>query len=176
MKESLLAYNLMVTSYRIEDFFHKPGRQLKGFHIREGDTVVDYGCGPGRYIKTASGMAGPSGRVYAADISLIALEHVQNRIQQNRLTNIVPYLIENDACGIPSRCADVIYALDMFHRVGDTQAFFGELRRIIKNTGTLYLEDGHQSRTATLKKIEASPLWDIAEKKPGHVVLKPLIH
>lgn len=174
MKESPLAYNLMVTSYRIEDLFHKPGRHLKGFNIREGDTVVDYGCGPGRYAKTASDLVGPKGRVYAADVSLIALEHVQKKIQKEGLANIVPYLIEDDACGIPDGCADVVYALDMFHRIGDAKAFFTELRRIIKNTGTLYLEDGHQPRNTTLKKIQASPLWDIAEKKPGHVVLTPL--
>ena len=175
-KESPLAYNLMVTTHRIEDLFHNPGRRLREFGIREGDTVVDYGCGPGRHLKTASELAGPGGRVYAADISLIALEHVQKQIRKERLMNIVPYLIEDDACGIPGGCADVVYALDMFHRVEDTGAFFHELRRIIKKTGTLYLEDGHQSRSATLKKVQASPLWDVAEKKPGYVVLQPLVY
>lgn len=174
MKESPLAYNLMVTSYRIEDLFNKPGRRLRDFRIQEGDTVVDYGCGPGRYLQTASDLVGPHGRVYAADISLIALEHAQKRIQKDGRKNIIPYLIEGDECGIPGGCADVAYALDMFHRVGDTEAFFRELHRIIKDTGTLYLEDGHQSRTATIEKVQASPLWEIAEKTPGYVVLKPL--
>ena len=176
MNDSPFAYNLMVTTYRIEDIFHRPGRQLEGFGIREGDTGVDYGCGPGRYLKTASHLVGARGRVYAADVSLIALEHVQKRIQKECLTNIVPYLIADDACGIPGGCADVIYALDMFHRIGEPGAFFTELRRIIKPAGTLYLKDGRQTRRATLEKVQASPLWDIAEEKPGYVVLQPQMH
>jgi ubiquinone/menaquinone biosynthesis C-methylase UbiE len=174
MKESPFAYNLMVTSYRIEDLFHKPGRQIKDFGIRKGDTVVDYGCGPGRHLKTASDLVGSTGRVYAADINLIALEHAQKRIQKEGLLNIVPYLIENDACGIPGNCADVVYALDMFHRVGNTNAFFSELFRLIKNTGVLYLEDGHQARRKTLEKVQASGQWKLGGEKAGHVILKPL--
>lgn len=175
MRESPFAYNLMVTSYRVEDFFHKPGKQLLDFGIRKGDTVVDYGCGPGRYLKTASDLVGPGGRVYAADISLIAMDHVQKKIRHERLSNIIPYLIEDNACGIPGGCADVAYALDMFHRVEDTEAFFGELRRILKDSGALYLEDGHQPRPATLEKVRASSLWEIAGEEPGYVKLKPLL-
>ncbi len=174
MIESPLAYNLMVKSHRIGDFFHKPERQIRDFGIRKGDTVVDYGCGPGRYLKTASELAGPGGRVYAADTSLIALEHVRKRIQKERLKNIIPYLIQGNACGIPGECADVIYVLDMLGRVDNPKAFMRELRRIIKVTGILYLEDGRQPRSTTRRKAQASPLWEIAGEEQVHVILKPL--
>jgi ubiquinone/menaquinone biosynthesis C-methylase UbiE len=143
MEESALKYRFMVWEYRIRDVFGRPGNALTPFGIRSGDTVVDYGCGPGRHIRKASELVGAQGRVYAADVSETALGYVRRKILQFGLSNVVPVAVGRNGEGIPDRAADVVYALDMFHRVEDPEAFLAEIARIVKPDGIFYLEDGH---------------------------------
>lgn len=167
-------YNLMILQYKIHDAFKKPGSQLKQFGIKPGFTVVDYGCGPGRYVETAASLVGKSGLVYAADISEIAIKHVKRRIISGNFHNVIPILLGTGKDTIPSGCADVVYALDMFHRVDDPVLFLKCIREIIKKDGMLYLEDGHQSRETTLNKVKNSDLWLIQTQTAHYVVLKAL--
>jgi ubiquinone/menaquinone biosynthesis C-methylase UbiE len=175
MTESAFAYRAMVWMHKIGDLFHKPGKQLYTFGIQKGDTVVDYGCGPGRYVETAAALAGPAGHIFAADISPDGIEYVLKRIETDNLKNITPVLIEDNTSGIPDGCADVVYALDMFHLVNDPAPFLNEIHRVVKKGGTFYLEDGHQPREITVKKIKTSPLWKIAGEEEAYVILKPAL-
>ncbi|WP_394706677.1 methyltransferase domain-containing protein [uncultured Draconibacterium sp.] len=45
--------------------------------------VVDYGCGPARYIKKASETTGPSGKVFAVDIHPTAVSNVNRKIEKH---------------------------------------------------------------------------------------------
>ena len=125
-----IGYNLMVLEYMIRDRFHKPGGVLKQFGIAPGLTVVDYGCGPGRYIEAAASLVGEAGLIYAADISETGIRCVKKRIVKNGLKNVTPVLLEPSNITIPDGCADVVYALDMFHRVDDPAQFLKDIRRI----------------------------------------------
>ena len=171
---SNLGFHLMTWTYRLVDFF-VPGMtdKLEEFGIKKGDIVVDYGCGPGRYVKKASELVGKEGLVYAADIHSLAIEKVKKLIRRNQLTNVEPVLINGYDSGLDDNSADVIYALDMFHHVARPEKFFSELSRIIKQNGTLFLEDGHQSRKDTLKKLERSNLWSLEKEKNSYIICRP---
>ncbi len=167
---SRLAYRLMVLEYAIHDFLVRGHeRALDGFGILPGTTVVDYGCGPGRYLAKASRLVGPSGRVYAADINPIALDFARARIARRGLQNVGVAPIRNGACGLPDATADLVYALDMFHAVRDPAAFLAEIRRFTKPGGTLILEDGHQPRDATRRKLTAAGGWRIEAETRRHL-------
>ena len=166
-------YRFMVWTFRIMDLFGQPDRRLDDFSIQRAMVVVDYGCGPGRYLRKASGMVGPEGRVYAADINPIAIDIVKKKIQKYKLANVVAVRLENGSRGIDKHVADVVYALDMFHQIDDTAGFLAAIHRITKRDGVLYLEDGHQPRQKTLEKISTSGLWKIAEQSERYVTLSP---
>jgi ubiquinone/menaquinone biosynthesis C-methylase UbiE len=45
-----LSYRLMVALFKLGDAVYPTvARRTRGFGIKPGMTVVDYGCGPGRY-------------------------------------------------------------------------------------------------------------------------------
>jgi len=167
---SRFSYHVMVAVYAVMDSFD-PGyaRELDTFGIAPGSTVVDYGCGPGRYLAKASALAGPSGRVYAADISEVALRYAAARIARLSPANVTLLQIRDGRSGIPDRCADIAYALDMFHAVRDPTAFLAEIRRFTKPGGTLILEDGHQARTLTRKKVWDAGGWTIEAETRRHL-------
>lgn len=169
-----LWYKLMVLEYKLRDRKSKPGEIVERFGLQPGFTAVDYGCGPGRYLETASYLVGDGGLVYAADISEVGILYAKKRIGELGLKNVIPVILEENRNVIPDHCADVVYALDMFHLVDDPVSFLANIHRIIKKGCLFYLEDGHQTRTSSLKKVEKSDLWVVKENNKDYVVLKAL--
>jgi len=164
------AYHGMVAVYAVQDFLVRgQERALDGFGIEPGFTVVDYGCGPGRYLAKASRLAGPSGRVYAADISEVALRYAAARVARSGLANVSLLRISGGRCAIPDASADLVYALDMFHAVRDPKQFLDEIRRFTKVGGNLILEDGHQARAVTRRKVQEAGGWRIAAETRWHL-------
>ncbi len=171
--QSKTGYRLMVWTFRIMDLFGKPDRRLDDFRLQTGSVVVDFGCGPGRYICKAADQVGPNGHVYAADIHPMAIDLVKQKIDTYRLTNVTPVLLSDESGTIPDRSADVVYALDMFHQVDDPAAFLDGIHRIVKPEGVLYLEDGHQPRSQSLEKVRRAKRWRVARENKQWMELKP---
>jgi ubiquinone/menaquinone biosynthesis C-methylase UbiE len=83
------SFKMMLAIFRIIDFFFPYVRKrIRKFGIENEMTVVDYGCGPGRYSIPIAGMVGVKGRVYAVDIHELALKKVQDRIRKEGIKNI----------------------------------------------------------------------------------------
>jgi len=167
------SFRIMSFLFKLRDIFTPFDRKLNSFGIQKGNTVIDYGCGPGSYLKKTSELAGSEGKVYAADIHELAIESVNKRIQNQELANVKAVKINNYSCPLPDETADVIYALDMFHMVKEPQRFLAELHRLIKKDGKLIIDDGHQSRKKSLQKLSESGLWRTTENRKGWIAALP---
>ena len=44
------------------------GAFLREMGVKEGDSVLELGCGPGFFTETLSTIVGPNGKVYAQDV------------------------------------------------------------------------------------------------------------
>lgn len=164
-----VSFRLMDWWFRIHDRVSGRPGGLGGFGIREGDVVVDYGCGPGRYLEEASARVGPAGRVYAVDIHELAILRIGELASGKGLSNVIPLKARGYSVDLPDGAADLIYALDMFHMVSDPKAFLSELRRIARPGAVLILEDGHQARRKTLAKLSQYSGWRVARGEKRHV-------
>jgi ubiquinone/menaquinone biosynthesis C-methylase UbiE len=169
-----IAFRMMDFVMKIHDLFKKPQGLLDEFGIKEGDTVVDYGCGPARFIAKAAALVGPEGRVYAADVHELAIGAVRKTIGKYGLKNVEPVLIEGYDSRIPDGAADVVYALDMFHMIAAPDGLLAELRRITKPDGFLFIDDGHQPRKETKEKIAASGRWELTTEKERYLKYRPV--
>jgi ubiquinone/menaquinone biosynthesis C-methylase UbiE len=169
-----IAFYGMSLFFKVYYFLIPQDKYLGSFGIKPGDVVIDYGCGPGDYIKYASEAVGEQGKVYAVDIHRTALKLVGRIIKRRQINNVVPVLAEGYSSKIEDNAADLIYALDMFHMIEDTGAFLDELHRIIKKDGILVLEDGHQKRELARGKVVNSDRWIISGETDRHMKCKPL--
>lgn len=156
---------IMKQMFKIYYLIKPVDKYIGTFGIKKGDTVVDYGCGPGAFIKSASLLAGETGTVYAVDLHEMAILAVKELIRKNDLKNVKPVLAVGNGVAIPDKIADVVYAIDMFHMVKESDIFLKEICRITKNEGVLILEDGHQPRNLTIEKIKRSGCWKINEEQ-----------
>lgn len=155
-------------------YFFKPVSKYIGlFGIKPGDTIIDYGCGPGDYIRTASQLVGEKGFIYAVDVHEMAIASVEKLIKKHDLRNVRTVLTNGVTVNIEDNKADLIYAIDMFHMVKDTDSFLKELNRITRKDGTLIIEDGHQPRSLSKEKIEHSGCWEIMEEQKRFLKCRP---
>jgi len=173
-KMSNEAFRVMTWIMNVVDFFYSyVGRRAKTFGITSGMTVVDYGCGPGRYTMKFAGIVGDRGKVYAADIHEMAFEAVKKKSLKQGITNIETVLIDGYNSGLPDDAADMVCALNMFFSVRKPAALLKELNRITRRGGVLVIDDGHQKREKTLQEIHGSGLWDIVEESKDHLRCRP---
>jgi ubiquinone/menaquinone biosynthesis C-methylase UbiE len=168
-----VAFRMMSLLFVIRDRMISPWSILDQFGIERGQRVVDYGCGPGSYLRRASELVGPRGRVLAVDIHELAIKAVMKRIDREQLHNVTAVLAGGTSARLPDDTADVIYALDMFHMVREPAVFLSELNRICKATGVLYIDNGHQSWKEASSKIRSSGAWEIVEEKKRYLRCTP---
>ena len=171
---SNIAFKLMSLLFHLRNIVNPPEKLLNEIGIETGMVVVDYGCGPGSYIMGASAMVGAGGRVYAVDIHELAIASVQKLIEKEEINNVIPVLASGYSSTIEDNTADLIYALDMFHGIGEPDAFLTELHRIVKPGGMLVIDNGHQSREQALEKIRHSGVWKIKEEREAFMRCTPV--
>ena len=170
-----IAFRLMSVIMALEDLlFPHIDQRVASFGIRKGMTIIDYACGPGRYSTRFSKLVGADGRVYAVDIHPLALATVRRKMDKQHLLNIVPVLAQGYDSGLPAHIADMVCALDVFFGIKDPSVFLREIRRITGPEGVLIIDDGHQSRAATLRKIKAAGGWTIAHETADHLTCTPV--
>jgi ubiquinone/menaquinone biosynthesis C-methylase UbiE len=167
-------FRMMKVFFAVYYFFRPAGKYLNKFGINSGFTVIDYGCGPGACIRDASAMVGNEGTVYAVDIHEIAIATVEKLIRKHNLTNVKVVLADGSKSAIPDEAGDLVYALDMFHMISDTDSFLKELNRITRKNGTLIIEDGHQPRALSKEKILKSGFWKITGEEKRFLKCTPV--
>jgi ubiquinone/menaquinone biosynthesis C-methylase UbiE len=171
---SNLSFKLMTAAFAIVDLlFPRVEKRVATFGIRPGMTLVDYGCGPGRYTLRFSNLVGERGKVYAVDVHELAIEAIRQMMLKHDLGNVEPRLAEGYNSALPSNAADMVFALDMFFSVRRPNLFLAELKRITKPDGLLIIDGGHQSRAQTRKKILDSGHWIIREERRDHLRCAP---
>jgi ubiquinone/menaquinone biosynthesis C-methylase UbiE len=170
------AFKAMTLVMKLMDMFGQYSRKnFETLGLKPGQTVIDYGCGPARYIEFASNAVGKEGRVIAVDVHPLAIAKVKGKIEKLNLSNVEAILAEKYSTSISAEIADIVYALDMFHMIAQPNEFLKELSRLAKRDGTIIIEDGHQPRKDTIQKIEKSGFLKIVQETKSHVKCQKLI-
>lgn len=116
-----------------------PRKILRPF-VKEGDTVLDVGCGPGYFATAMAGLVGEHGLVIAADIQEWMLERVRRRAKKAGLSERVRvHLARPDGLDIGSDRVDFALAFWMAHEVPDKEGLFAEILACLAAGGTLLL-------------------------------------
>ncbi len=117
---------------------HKPEKILKPF-IKEGMTVLDIGCGPGYFTVELAGLAGDTGKVFAADLQQEMLDKMLLKVKSIGLEKRVePHKCESERTGINMK-ADFILTFWMVHEVPDQQSFIEEMKSLLNPGGKILI-------------------------------------
>jgi ubiquinone/menaquinone biosynthesis C-methylase UbiE len=156
-------FRAMAFMFKLRDFF-RPRENIVGeVGLREGFHVLDYGCGPGGYVKPVADLVGESGRIYALDISPVAIQMVKKTAAKNQLTNVETILSDSNT-GLPDDSIDAVLLYDVFHDLTDQNKVLEELHRVLKPDGVLSFSDHHIKEDETVSKLTKRGLFTLLRK------------
>ncbi|TFF86106.1 MAG: methyltransferase domain-containing protein [Promethearchaeota archaeon] len=119
---------------------------LQEIGIREGDIVLDFGCGSGVYTIIASKIVGQKGKVYALDSDQQELEEVMDKAESEDLGNI-EFLKTPGEINIPldDESVDIMLVYDVIHLLSEyeREKLIKEGYRILKKGGFLSYHATH---------------------------------
>jgi len=146
-----LWFRLMALEYHWKAGAMDVSERLREAGVRPGMTVLDYGCGPGRYAIPAARLVGDQGMVHAVDVHPLALRMTGKLARAAGLTNL-RYTLTDGPTGIPSKSVDIVLLYDALHDVEDKPAALAEICRVLRSSGTLFYRD-HTLNGAELAEL-----------------------
>jgi len=117
------------------DAYQKPDEVLKALALRPGEVVADIGAGSGYFTLRFARAVGDTGRVYAVDISPDMIRHLNRRLRDAGVRNVVPVLADPHDPLLPDASVDRFVIVDTWHHIEDQAMYLGLLKRMLKPGG-----------------------------------------
>ena len=133
--------------------------------VKPGMVVADVGAGTGLHTRLFAKAVGDEGQVYAVDITIKFLEHIQKTGREAKLKNITPVLCNEDAVDLPKGSVDVAFVCDTYHHFEFPHRTLASLHRAIKPGGKLVVVD--------FKRVEGtSSAWTLGHVRAGQEIVE----
>ena len=125
---------------RLRRLLQRPGRVLEKY-VKEGMTVLDFGCGPGFFTVEIAKMVGASGSVIAADVQDGMLDILRRKIRGTDVENRITLHLTGEESARLSQEVDLVFAFYVMHELQDQAAFLREFRSWLSPKGILYIAE-----------------------------------
>lgn len=153
----------------VRRYVHNPDR-IVGKYVKEGQTVLDLGCGPGMFSLAMARMVGEEGKVISVDVQKEMLQILGHKSERAGLkSRIILHEAQPERIGISEK-VDFALAFYMVHEVPDKTCFLREVSSLLKPQGRLLIVEPkfHVSKDSfeeTVEIAEATGLRLISRPK-----------
>jgi ubiquinone/menaquinone biosynthesis C-methylase UbiE len=120
--------------------FRDPYKALNAAGLKPGQQVLEVGCGPGHFTIPAAEIVGDEGNVLALDVNPLAVAHVQQKIEDQHVTNAQTLLANAAHTDLSDQSFDLIFVFGVARPIGGMEAIWAEMHRLLKPDGSLAVE------------------------------------
>jgi ubiquinone/menaquinone biosynthesis C-methylase UbiE len=138
---------------------------LKRVGLKEGQAVLDFGCGEGHYAIPAAKVVGKKGRVYALDKDTIRLTGLKELARLMLIENMET-LNQNSVISLKNGSLDVVLCYDAIHYQDKKgrSAIYNEIHRVLKKRGIFSVYPKHHKQDYPLDKLADMDLEDVIQE------------
>ena len=123
------------------DAYQKPHEVLMALNLKEGDVVADIGAGSGYFSFRLAHHVGDQGRVYATDINPDMILHMNRRIRDLGVKNMITVLSDPDDPLLGKASVDLVFICEVWHHIEDQPKYLAQIRQILKPGGRVVMID-----------------------------------
>ncbi len=135
------------------DPWQQPDRVVADLGLSDGSVVADVGCGRGYFVFRLAKAVGPTGTVYAEDVSEKALKGLKNRLDREGTKNVRVVRGESTDTHLPDGALDAALFVNVYHHVPEKHraGLTADVVRALKPGGCVFLVDW---------RVDAKVKWD----------------
>lgn len=129
--------------------FERPGREVydkradivTATGVRAGMHVADIGAGTGLFTLLFADAVGPSGTVYAVDVSPGFIQNIEERAQKRGLENVVGIINTQKDTRLPPGSIDLAFMSDTYHHFEHPLQMLASVHSALRPGGGLVVVD-----------------------------------
>lgn len=129
---------------RIRWYLYRPDK-LAGRYVKPGQTVLDFGCGPGFFTREFAKRTGDEGQVISVDLQEEMLEILRGKLgPEGLLPRIRTHRCKPDSLDLSPELngtIDAAFALFVVHEVPDPDRLFREIAMLLKPGGLFFYSE-----------------------------------
>jgi len=150
-------FRMMTIVMRIRGIFRNKKYEVLLTGIKNGNIILDYGCGIGFNTIPASEIVGEKGKVYALDIHPLAIKTVEKKIRKKELVNI-DTIISNLNTTLPDKSVDIVLLYNILPMIKNRPVLIKELYRVLRIGGIISVKSGLGINIYSRKKIKTEDM------------------
>ena len=126
------------------DTYQKPHEVIHALAIKPGEVIADIGAGSGYFTFHLARHVGDKGKVYAVDVSPDMVRHINRRIRDSKVTNVVSLLADSDDPLLPDRSVNRFFVCDVWHHIDNQTKYLSLMKKMLKPGGEIVMIDFHK--------------------------------
>ena len=119
----------------------RPEELIKSLKLQSDQAIGDIGSGGGYFSFRFAQIVGKTGKVYAVDTNLGALNYIRRESIARGVSNMTTVAASEVFSVIPPCSLDMIFLRNVYHHLDDPAKYFAETRKLLKAEGKVVIID-----------------------------------
>lgn len=133
--------------------------------LKEGQKVLEVGCGPGFFTLPAAKIVGEKGIIYANDFNPFAIKKVEKKITKKKVNNVKLLLEDVRKTSLSDKSIDLVIFFGVIHSlVGIIDEVLTEMDRILSKEGVIAIQKSRKSVTNIVELMEKTGKFKLDEE------------
>lgn len=129
------------------DAYQKPHEVITALKLKPGEVVADIGAGSGYFTFRLARHVGDTGRVYAVDVSPDMIVHLNRRVRDLQLKNVVSILAAPDDPLLADASIDRFFICDTWHHIENHASYLALMKKMLNPGGQVVMIDFKKAET-----------------------------